>query len=216
MRWWTREHMRKLIHYLRPMTRVSASQVVASDTKTYLSLAAFFLTEFELFWFNTGKRRWTAASILFFFHRYLAILGHIPLYHTFALHSCTAALCLMRISALYNRHRGVLGFLCAIILCTVAVSCLSVFAWHPPEVSSTESLRGCLVFYTNSEAVWLVLTWGGVILFDIAAFGLSVYKGRTLDWRNPLSIAHVMLRDGILVAPPSSSSCLTQPSRRAS
>ncbi|KAI0045714.1 hypothetical protein FA95DRAFT_1560913 [Auriscalpium vulgare] len=213
------------------MVLPSASPVVASETNTYLSLIAFsvlyydyFLTivpEIELFWFKTGKRRWTAASILFFFHRYLAILGHIPLvyetvapapgkqvcggltnyhqYHIFASQSATSILCIMRVSALYNHHRGVIGFLCAIIVCIVAASCMSVFAWRPQsslQATLTESLPGCLVFYTSSEALALSLTWGGVMLFDIAIFGLSVYKGRTLDWRNPWSIAHVLLRDG--------------------
>ncbi|KAA1473570.1 hypothetical protein DENSPDRAFT_882148 [Dentipellis sp. KUC8613] len=189
------------------------------QTHYYLSLIYFvilyydylltFGAEVQLFWLSGSPRRLSWPSILFLICRYGALLGHIPLIvEVFVSPVDNNArrhfLCVIRVSAIYNHNRFVLGFLIFLVLgcagLTVWVVCSSLSEHDHGLVllNLGSGTTGCNPIYTKSQGTQLALTWGSLLVFDSCVFVLTVFKAFRVGRRYPGSLVHVLLRDGTL------------------
>ncbi|KAI0259173.1 hypothetical protein BC834DRAFT_974497 [Gloeopeniophorella convolvens] len=113
-----------------------------------------------------------------------------------------AVICLLRVSALYNSksRRSVVIFLSTIIVATVTIACWATIVPHPHDrhIFLHHGAGGCNPLYKEKEARRMALAWSGVLVYDVAVFGLTVYKAMNVGWRRPQTLFGVMLRDGAL------------------
>ncbi|KAI0063002.1 hypothetical protein BV25DRAFT_1915734 [Artomyces pyxidatus] len=184
---------------------------LVSFTILYYDYALTIIMEIDVFW--PPKNRISFASVLYFLNRYLSVLGQVlvvyeifvdsPTEHIALLQFLAAALCLLRVSALYDNHRAIIGLLATIILGCIGTVCWSSFAYHPHgpgtqmEFFQLPGVRGCNPLYPKSEALRLGLTWSGVLVFDVIVFILTFYKAvRIGGFRRPNTLFHLLLRDG--------------------
>ncbi|KAI0260278.1 hypothetical protein BC834DRAFT_1044681 [Gloeopeniophorella convolvens] len=185
----------------------------------YYDYALTFAREVELFW--PHRARLNGISIVFFLNRYVSIVGHIPIavstvtqnaaevcerihkyneYFEVILQLLVAALCAMRVYALYNKNRYILlGF--GVIMCTtLIVGCTAIATEAGDAVTrvSYTSIRGCNsnLALSDEGGQFLAIAWSGVLVFDIIIFGLTLYKAFKVGYNVPL--IRVLVRDGSL------------------
>ncbi|KAI0259174.1 hypothetical protein BC834DRAFT_907618 [Gloeopeniophorella convolvens] len=187
----------------------------------------FLLTlgaEVEHFWGSGHRIRW--PSLLFFFSRYLALFGHTPLlfaffaeslsdkvriqcaalgkydqYYTTVLQLIIAALCIIRVSALYSQgHRRVviLSLLLIVLVWLGIAFAFFVFVQKNFHIRRLRGVRGCNPEYSHSEGLWIAFAWLGVLTLDISVFALTLRKTLGVGMENPSSLFRVLLHDGAL------------------
>ncbi|TBU26978.1 hypothetical protein BD311DRAFT_761376 [Dichomitus squalens] len=186
----------------------------------YFDYTLTYSAEVERFW----KGRFSFASFIFYFNRYLALFGHIPvLYEFYGTHKqevsllCSrvqmyhqllagitqvivAGLQLFRIHALYHGNRRITSALSCLCLVCCAISAWAVSqAWHQPSGDKTMAGIpgvGCDLTMTEAQGKYLSFVWASVLAWDTTVFALTVYRvlGSGSRWRG--SLMGVLLRDG--------------------
>ncbi|KAI0040038.1 hypothetical protein FA95DRAFT_1612116 [Auriscalpium vulgare] len=106
-------------------------------------------------------------------------------------------LSLIRIYALYNRSRHVLG-----LLVVVGAVCVAIAVWVI-ATNKTESIKvissilmGCREFVSDSQGRSLAAAWSGAMVFDTVIFLLTAYKGFKIGLSSGGQLLHVLVRDG--------------------
>ncbi|KAJ7898041.1 hypothetical protein B0H13DRAFT_2521194 [Mycena leptocephala] len=154
----------------------------------------YFLTldaEIDLLW---SRRKRSFSAYWFYINRYfglcsgLAMLG-LPFF-TLSLETCIrysifrevvvivtqiiiAIIMVIRVYALYNCSRPILGFLLVIGLGVVGVSLYSFSVQH---ASHATVLGGCHFELMDSTARYFAGSWLGLLAFDTVVFGLTIYN----------------------------------------
>ncbi|KAH9856356.1 hypothetical protein C2E23DRAFT_882430 [Lenzites betulinus] len=201
-------------------------------TNRILASAAFALLyyDFVLTIPKAIERYWSGklslVSVLFFFNRYLAVFGHIPVlvnffgvfpeplyvppmvlkYHRFlstAIQGICAGLMLLRTYALYGRDRRVLALLLILILAGAVISIwLLVAGRHPDRPGSTYADQtaqiGCNLVLSQAEGYDLALAWSAILAFDATVFVLTLLQGLRLGRMWSGGYVAIILRDGTL------------------
>ncbi|TFY52196.1 hypothetical protein EVG20_g10661 [Dentipellis fragilis] len=195
-------------------------------TILYYDYLVTFSAEVEYFWLQPRRLNWPSA--LFFVNRYGALLGHIPFvievfiypiicvplgarqfcsgvhkYHqpyAALLQLVVVALCVIRVSAMYNHNRLVLGYLIILIIGCAILSCWVIFAGvhKDPLVLLGHGAAGCNPLHSQSQSTRLAIAWSGLLMFDCSVFILTVAKAFQIGRQYPGSLIHVLLRDGTL------------------
>ncbi|TFY77035.1 hypothetical protein EWM64_g6978 [Hericium alpestre] len=153
------------------------SSIAANDS---LNIVAFIVLyydyvltlpmEFECYW-QPGSLN--LASGIFFVNRYVALAGHIPIvYQCFVpmpddshRNILTALLLTMRMYALYNRNKCVLG-----VMTILAVVALAVIGW----IISVEVMGSQEAPLTEVQGQHIAAAWAALLAFDTVVFGLTI------------------------------------------
>ncbi|VDB99451.1 unnamed protein product [Peniophora sp. CBMAI 1063] len=174
--------------------------------------------EIQHYWPNR-RRPLTWLSCLFLGVRYLAVIGYIPAlvalvwgtdwqqgcgalqyYETFlelCLQVLVAALCILRVYALYAKDRRVLIglILLAVVLLAVASYFFASKNIHSPSYFWSIA-PSCGLSTPPERGARLAIAWSAVLIFDLSIlFMTAVRAGRV--WQAG-RIVHVVLRDGVL------------------
>ncbi|EJF55882.1 hypothetical protein DICSQDRAFT_175407 [Dichomitus squalens LYAD-421 SS1] len=129
----------------------------------YFDYTLTYSAEVERFW----KGRFSFASFIFYFNRYLALFGHIPvLYEFYGTHNQEWA-----VSQAWHQPSGD-----------------KTMAGIPGV--------GCDLTMTEAQGKYLSFVWASVLAWDTTVFALTVYRvlGSGSRWRG--SLMGVLLRDG--------------------
>ncbi|KAA1473572.1 hypothetical protein DENSPDRAFT_280788 [Dentipellis sp. KUC8613] len=211
------------------MSDLTSGQARALRTSCYLSLIYFtilyydhlltFSAEVRLFW---SRRRLSWPSALFFINRYGALLGHVLciigefMYSDndevcFTLHEfyqlyvgflqlVIFGLCIMRVSAIYNHNRLVIGYLLVVVLASIALYCwFYASGLHQgAQLLRGRDVVGCHLMFPQSQGARLAVPWFGVLFFDCSIFVLTTAKAFRIGRQYPLSVVRALLRDGTL------------------
>jgi len=114
-----------------------------------------------------------------------------------------AVLCLIRVYALYNHSRRVLGFLVFIVLMSFAAAVGAFIACQLtggglipvlPGLSSPIQVMGCSQFTPLVGGRFTAIPWTGVLAFDSVVFSLTLYKAFTMG--RGIQLLDVIVRDG--------------------
>lgn len=177
--------------------------------------------EVEYFWPNPYRTGW--VSSIFFLNRYFAIFGHIPIamglipnescgpqnvwqahhyqgYFGMALQLLVAALCSLRVYALYNKNNCILLALVALAVASIITGFFAIATESddviirilPPVLSVCNVSLGL----SDEGGRLLSIAWGGLLAFDVAVFALTLYKARLVGYNTPL--IQILVRDGLL------------------
>jgi len=159
---------------------------------------------------------------LFYFSRYVCLLGHIPVvveyfwftsnprkqeicrmlhtYHQYlsvSIQVVVACMLVMRVYALYAKRRFVL-VLYLLILSVAGVVC----AWSLAHGKNKESRRdvnlpfGCAPNMSHEFAIRAAVAWGSMLVFDLVVFLMTVYKSVNVPRLGDTSLVDVLFRDG--------------------
>ncbi|KAJ7221981.1 hypothetical protein B0H12DRAFT_1241152 [Mycena haematopus] len=166
--------------------------------------------------------RMTWGTAFFYLNRYSALLGTVPLlaevllttsdpskagmcdaftgYHKyFALLSLVlvAAMLIMRTYALYERNKHVLAFMIVVIVADVAfaVSMLILAGNSRDTLDSQLQALGCPSPTPHESNTRTAAAWGGMLVFDVMIFILTVHKALRYETRTG-SLINVLFRDG--------------------
>ncbi|KAI0319453.1 hypothetical protein OF83DRAFT_1110403 [Amylostereum chailletii] len=121
------------------------------------------------------------------YHLYLQLILQIPV----------AALCMVRIYALYNQDRRVLWALVALAVILLALACYFALSFHDPAVQVYSLVVPlCAQLLSDIGGRRLALAWSSALIFDSAVFGLTVYQALRIGRQE--RIVHVLLRDGAM------------------
>jgi len=165
----------------------------------------YFLTlpqEISFLWPPHNKLGWfTFGSLL---NRYIPVLGTIPvvvsyifpvdlelcdalhIYHEWfvlVVQSHAAALCLVRVYALYGRSRRVLGLLFVVGLAALVNTCSTMIIARRDggeTIPVISDFPGCPLFTPFMGGQFAAIAWTGLLLFDIVIFSLTLYKALTV------------------------------------
>jgi len=186
----------------------------------------YFLTldlEVECFWGWSAKG---FATLLFYVNRYLSLLGNIPIIifsfwpervlhhngcHTLEIYQqfflsivqlIISLLFILRLYALYDKDKRILGFLCIV---TTGMVGNGLLQWYlsgkdgSPTISqAVQSRVGCLQNYTVNQGLHLVYLWLGVSVLDLSVFFLTLLKTLKLRRETQGGVVTVLMRDGVL------------------
>ncbi|KAA1473571.1 hypothetical protein DENSPDRAFT_280649 [Dentipellis sp. KUC8613] len=211
------------------MEHLTSGQARELRTSHYLSLIYFtvlfydylltFSAEVHFFW---SRRRMSWPSVLFFLNRYGALLGHIPYMIGEFMHPSNEEVCseihrfyqiyvgllqlvifglyVIRVSAIYNNSKLVVGYLVVVIVGSIALCCwfIASDARQGAHLLRGPGVTGCPQVYTHSQGTRPALPWTGVLLFDSSIFVLTTAKAFRIGRQYPRSIISVLLRDGTL------------------
>ncbi|KAH9981111.1 hypothetical protein BGW80DRAFT_309032 [Lactifluus volemus] len=195
--------------YLTTMFRISGIAIQYYDYVLTLS------REIQFLWPPHNKQGWYTMACLL--NRYLPLFGHLSFFITFlvpgdisvcqGLHvfhqgfmilsqALACALCLVRVYALFDRSRIVLGFLMGIILGAVINACLLMAAIHGDRFILIYGFYGCNQMTSTPGGLYAALAWTGVLIFDLAIFSLTLYKAFEIGRGGRLW--NVIVRDGTM------------------
>jgi len=184
----------------------------------------YFLTlswEVDRIWKTSGLS-W--ATAFFYFNRYICLLGHIPVIveyfwstsnprkheichvlHTFhkflavAIQVVVAFMLVMRVYALYGGSRIVLFLYIFIIAIASIIAAWSFAVGNKLEPERDVDLPfGCGPNMTHFFAVRSAIAWGSLLVFDVVAFSMTVYKSVRLPRLRGKSLVSVLFRDGAI------------------
>ncbi|KAF9461030.1 hypothetical protein BDZ94DRAFT_1299507 [Collybia nuda] len=183
----------------------------------------YFLTltkEVERFW---GLQRITWPTFFFYLNRYLTLFGHVPvmveyfwypmvdskretlirIHRAFFLIDVvqvwisTVVLLIMRMYALYDRSKKVLSLYLCMALGVAILACWAIFTGKKKHPSREYSLpMGCTGLLSQYAANRLAIAWGGMLVFDIVIFLMTLYKSLLLRKISGMNILNLILRDG--------------------
>lgn len=193
-----------------------------SDSGTIFALSAYailyydyFLTfpkEVEVYW-CAGSHTW--ASIVFLANRYVAVLGHLPLFYvnlgnrgpcarikhilslsaayhgilTLILATLTEILLGMRVYALYYRNKWVLG-----VVIFEAAGAISVACWTLIRLFPGGAIAEIL---TPAFREYVAVAFSGLLVFDFTVFILTITRSFRL-WNRREPFLHRLFIDGLL------------------
>ncbi|KAI0319454.1 hypothetical protein OF83DRAFT_791819 [Amylostereum chailletii] len=103
---------------------------------------------------------------------------------------------MMRVYALYQRNRWVLGFLVVIAIASVSMACWSILSDKGGSGKQIfiDRYVGCDQIFPDDGAKHYAVAWGGVLMFDTVVFLLTVYRG--YKYRRAGRLVIVLMRDG--------------------
>jgi len=177
--------------------------------------------ERERFW---SSRAFSWASFFFYANRYLALFGHVPVivqyfwttrsplkieichtlhsyheYYAVVVQLIVAILLTMRMYALYNRNRWVLGLFVGTIVGALSFGCWAILSGKSASVvDDFEPDVGCFSSLTRPQAIRLALAWGGMLIFDVLVFCFTLYKSLIIGRMPGRNLMSVFLRDGAM------------------
>ncbi|KAH9023394.1 hypothetical protein EDB85DRAFT_2277903 [Lactarius pseudohatsudake] len=187
----------------------------------YYDYALTLSREVEYFWPNPYRTGW--VSSIFFLNRYFSVFGHIPIviglipnkscepqnawqthhykgYFGMALQLLVAALCSMRVYALYNKNNHILLALAALAGASIIVGFIAIATESddvvirvPPPIMPICHLSLGL---SEEGSSFLCIAWGGLLAFDVTVFVLTLYKAVKMGHNTPL--IQKLVRDGSL------------------
>ncbi|KJA21530.1 hypothetical protein HYPSUDRAFT_67659 [Hypholoma sublateritium FD-334 SS-4] len=173
-----------------------------------------FAEEVDRFWMG-GPLNW--ASGLFYLNRYVVLVGHIPVmveffwkttaaskmqsYHQYlaiAIQLIVASMLIMRMYALYERRRRVLGLYICVSLVVAGIGLWAVLGAKDTHGREVNFPVGCSAALTHDER--LGAAWTGMLVFDALVFGMTLYKSLALVRSSPeINLLTVLLRDGAVM-----------------
>ncbi|KAF9525426.1 hypothetical protein CPB83DRAFT_859539 [Crepidotus variabilis] len=191
-----------------------------SITILYYDYYLTFAMEIDRMWSRGG---FSLAMTLFYVNRYVNIFGHIPVmveyfwvsssshkiqichslqsyhqYFSIVVQLVIATLLSIRVYALYGRRRRVLFLLFAVILAAFAAGCWSFISKKKEEKPSIYLPTGCAATHPRDEAIHLTIAWGGMLVFDMIIFLMTLYKALVVPRLGETSLLTILLRDGTL------------------
>jgi len=184
----------------------------------------YFLTlswEVDRVWKTSGLS-W--ATAFFYFNRYVCLLGHIPVifeyfwstsnprkheichdlhnFHQFlavAIQVVVACMLVMRVYALYGGSRFVLFLYIFVIAVASIITAWSLAVGYRIEPQRDVDLPvGCGPNMTHFFAVRCAIAWGSMLVFDIIAFSMTVYKSVKLPRLKGTNLVSILFRDGAI------------------
>ncbi|KAH9953177.1 hypothetical protein BC827DRAFT_1159375 [Russula dissimulans] len=200
---------------------ISSALQVSTIVILYYDYILTLPREIKFLWPPDNKQGWVTTACLL--SRYIPVLGYLPtlVSHFITLNSAmyvaafcgglhvyrelylifvtglVAALCIIRVYALYNCSRRVLGFLVFAILMAFAIAMGAFFASRHKGVESihglTSSIIGCFEFTPSVAGRFTALSWSGLLAFDSAIFSLTLYKAFTMG--RGIRLLDVIVRD---------------------
>ncbi|KAI0045797.1 hypothetical protein FA95DRAFT_88489 [Auriscalpium vulgare] len=177
--------------------------------------------EIALYWPPKHKLGWVSA--FYFLNRYFTLFGYLPFmrdvfvygnpairgekycdgitaYHQYfqiTIQTLVGVLCMMRIYALYNRSRYMLGFLMAVAIAVIVSGVWVVATFRNRSIQIIAStIPGCIQLLTDADGRHLATGWSGVLVFDTIIFILTLYKGVKLGFRTEKGLLQVLIKDG--------------------
>ncbi|KAI0043587.1 hypothetical protein FA95DRAFT_1681818 [Auriscalpium vulgare] len=199
-------------------TQITISNALSAPPLAILYYDWLLMLDLEVayYWPPTHKLGW--VSVFYLLNRYICLLGYTPFirdlftygtvnvchsltaYHQsfqVALQILVGVLCIMRMYALYNRSRFVLGFLIAVALFSIVIGVWVVVTYQNQSVQIIAStIPGCNQLLSNADGRHLAAAWSGVLVFDTIIFILTAYKGFKLGLSTRGGLLHVLIRDG--------------------
>ncbi|KAI0043586.1 hypothetical protein FA95DRAFT_1609271 [Auriscalpium vulgare] len=187
------------------------TQITVSTAISVIPLAILYYDwllvldrEVALFWPPKNKLGW--VSVCYLLNRYISILGYIPLVRDsftyggasqVVLQILVGVLSLIRVYALYNRSRYVLGLLLVAGAVCVAIAVWMIASDNTESIGIISSvLMGCREFVSDAQGRSLAAAWSGAMVFDTVIFLLTAYKGFKLGLSSGGELLHVLVRDG--------------------
>ncbi|KAF9525441.1 hypothetical protein CPB83DRAFT_859565 [Crepidotus variabilis] len=195
---------------------------VISFTILYYDYYLTFPVEVERMWRRGTGFSWAVG--LFYLNRYMALFGHIPVvveyfwrtsspnkprvsaicnllqsYHQYlaiVVQVIVAALLAIRIYALYERSRRVLIFVLVVIFTALGVGCWSVVSQRRVIKPEIYVPVGCAITLNYDEAIHMTIAWGGMFVFDLIIFSMTLYKSLVLPRLRETSLLSILMRDG--------------------
>jgi len=200
------------------------------QSATYIAAASFALLYYDYFMTLPleAERFWAfktnLVSALFYFNRYVCVIGHLPiiaqylwlsssrdrllicerlsLFHQYlavAIQVSVGLIFILRTYALYEQRRPILALL---LIAGWTVIGFGVFcvASGPSGAYNVEDLppTSCLLPVSHDMSRRMINAWSGMLAFDILIFFMTLYqctRYRMTGVRS--SIASVMFRDGV-------------------
>jgi len=198
---------------------ISSALQVSTIVILYYDYILTLPREIKFLWPPDNKQGWVTTACLLI--RYIPVLGYLPtlVSHFITLDSAicgglhvyrelylilvtglVAVLCIIRVYALYNCSRRVLGFLVFAILMAFAIAMGAFVASRHKGVESihglTSSIIGCFEFMPSVAARFTAISWSGLLAFDSAIFSLTLYKAFTMG--RGIRLLDVIVRDGAM------------------
>jgi len=192
---------------------------LASVVILYYDFTLTFSAEVDRFW----RSSLTWASGFFYVNRYLSLLGHVPvmmqyqwdvkrygskycpalsMYHQYfavVVQVVVGVLLTMRTYALYDRQRRILAGLGSLGLCLLVIGFWSVAAGSQThDWDNMLSNYGCIPSINHKDSIRLSIAWGGMLLFDMVIFILTVYESRRRSRVGDRTLVKILLRDGAI------------------
>ncbi|TFK69205.1 hypothetical protein BDN72DRAFT_624437 [Pluteus cervinus] len=196
---------------------------ICSMTVLYYDYLLTLPAEVELFW---KRKEFSWFATLFYLNRYSALFAHIPVFmeylwssfrdvedrsvvclHTHRYHGYYAviaqviigAMLIIRTHALYGHKRRVLVLLLVVTTIGFSLGCWALASSEPASITQIEywPKTGCIEPLTDTGGKHIAIAWGGLALFDVTVYALTVSKAirsRKLGPRTR-SLVEVILRD---------------------
>ncbi|KAI0685273.1 hypothetical protein C8T65DRAFT_701627 [Cerioporus squamosus] len=191
---------------------------LASCVMLFYDIAITFGDEVERIW----KQRFTGATVLWFFNRYLSPLGYIVIIVSFNDPSWSKAACqryvlypeilkiftatavglifILRLYSIYSKSKIVLYGFSALLVLELAIKIWAftdgIMLQLPP------GFVGCILTGKSSPGDRIIYTWVAELVFDSAVFFATLYRTLQLYRRTiigeALSLITVIMRDGIM------------------
>jgi hypothetical protein len=214
------------------MVSHNASELFQLNVTHYFPLVSYVILyydylltlplEIQRFW---TLRTFSWATFFFFFNRYLAILGHIPVilltfwnsadlayksnichllqsFHQYLeviIQLVVGILLIMRVYALYDRSRWVVVLFITFAAVDIGIGCWAIISKssiHLPPQDLEISAPGCALPISHEQGTRLALAWGGQLAYDAVVFFLTLYKSILIVRTSHRPLISTLLRDG--------------------
>ncbi|SJL11461.1 uncharacterized protein ARMOST_14865 [Armillaria ostoyae] len=161
----------------------------------YLGIFGHVPVVVEYFWTgypsNKAQRRVKFRCLkLQNYHQYFVIVVQIVV----------AVMLIMRTYALYDRSRKILIVQICVTLTAIGLGAYAVASGKKSSPDETPTdvtpFIGCSTSLTKDSAVRLGIAWGGMLVFDIMVFTLTLHKALQLQRVGGVSLLTLLLRDG--------------------
>ncbi|KAJ7152064.1 hypothetical protein C8R46DRAFT_483994 [Mycena filopes] len=136
--------------------------------------------------------------------RKLAVCAHLHSYHEYfavVTQIVVGVMLILRTYALYERNRRVLAFMVTVSAAVIGVGAWSVLSSPDaaPGDDDPPALNlyiGCSTSVSSAQSLRLAAAWGGMGVFDLTIFGLTLYRALSRRRARGVDLISVLLRDG--------------------
>lgn len=205
---------------------LTASQLAAAASMGFLYYDYFLTLSREVEWIWFAPQKHSLGTALFFANRYLAVVGHIPYMYefftfrndperiticaglriyrevmNFVVQVLVSFFLIARTYALWNRNKMILLLMLA-VSSPVIIYTMTIYAITHEELRnpSLKNLlhHSCLLKYSESRSIKILVSWIGVLVFDTLIFALSLYKVVEYAKMERPRILELLARDGTI------------------